>query len=153
VEEVLGILRFYDQLQLLMKQMNVTFQDFFTPGLFMSTSNAIVFILYVCIKLHSDVPMPGFAFFPMVLMDAVLVIGFDFAAAGFVYAKSKSVIGRWTRMENRFRNNQSNKLVKAKACSFPSLKLRFGMNFVDELTTLTILDYCLNQTVSLLLMT
>lgn len=81
--------------------------------------------------------MPGFSFFPMVLMDTTLVIGFDFAAMSFVYTQSKVAIKEWKQLD----------WFKRKSL----LKVRFGLNFVDELTSLTVLNFCINQTVSLLL--
>lgn len=76
--------------------MNVTFQDIFTPVGISVASNALIFALYVCIKLHDVIPMPGLAFFPMVLVDAALIIGVDFATGGQVYLASKVVHSKST---------------------------------------------------------
>lgn len=146
--DIIAVFDYYAQIQLLVKQMNVTFQDFFIPIGLAFFSNALIFVLYVCIKLHDAIPMPGFLFFPLILTDALLVIGVDFASAGFVHSKSNVVIAKWKMLCGFKRRTQ----LKTKAHSFPPLKIRFGMNFIDEMTSLTILDFCLNQTVSLLLM-
>lgn len=93
--------------------------------------------------------MPGFSFFPMVLMDTTLVIGFDFAAMSFVYTQSKETMKEWRQLD--WFKRKSN--VRGKFRSLPLLKVRFGLNFVDELTSLTVLNFCMNQIVSLLLIT
>lgn len=125
--------------------MNITFQDFFTPVGLSVCSNALIFALYVCIRLHDVIPMPGFVFFPMILGDAMLIIGVDFASAGPVYLTSKEVSSQWKMLAGKSQ-------AKRKARSFCPLKVRFGMNFIDELTSLTILDFSVGQTVSLLVM-
>ncbi len=141
------IFSFYRQLQLVEKQMNATLAPFFTPGSLTFCSIGIIFTLYVVIKLHVNIPMPGFAFFPMLLTDILLVVGVDFASLGKMYGASKSFVEPARKLTN------STKLVRRSAMALQPLKIRFGMNFIDELTALTILDFCLNQTVSLILMT
>lgn len=137
-------LNWYRQLQLIETQMNVTFRALFIPGGFTTASVIVIFSLYVCIKMHSAIRMPGFAFYPTLLIDAMLVIGVDFASAGGVYSKSK-------RFVTICRKWNSRKALRLEGKSLQPLKIRFGMNFIDELTSLTILDFCLSQTVSLLL--
>lgn len=85
---LLSVFGYFSQLQLLVKQTNLTVQDFYLPA----TGNGFIFVLFVCIKLHDIIPMPGFIFFPMILMNAILIIGFDFAATSFVYGQSKAAI-------------------------------------------------------------
>ncbi len=136
----------YRQLQLIEKQMNVTLRSFFIPGCLTFTTIGEIFTLFVCIKLHQEIPIQAFAFFPMLGLDLILVIGVDFASLGFIYLRSQEFVEGCKKLNGV-------KLVRRQTRSFPPLKIRFGMNFIDELTGMTILDFCLNQTVSLLLMT
>lgn len=149
-EGVLDIFREYMQLQLMVRQVNITFRDLLIPGTIAMISNLGVFSLYVTVRLHGVIPMPGFLFFPLLLSDTVLVIAIDFASAGFVYMESKNIVTEWQK-NSSFRTRKKS-MVHTKARSFSPLKFQFGMNFIDELTSFTVLDYCLNQTVSLLLM-
>ncbi|OXA44883.1 uncharacterized protein LOC110857362 isoform X1 [Folsomia candida] len=142
-------LRKYNACRLLVAQMNIMFRNVFIPGLYCVASNGIVFALYVIIRLHEEISLAGLSFFIMMLMDFLLTVGVDLASVGRVYSVSVEVTETWRKMENLGRKSEARKIAK----SFPPLKIRFGDNFVDHLTSLSVLDYCLNWTVSLLLMT
>ncbi|OXA45187.1 hypothetical protein Fcan01_20314 [Folsomia candida] len=141
--------RTYAQCRILVAQMNLIFQNFFIPGLYCVTSNGIVFAFYVIIRLHGVISLAGMSFFIILLTDFALTVGLDLASVGHVYSVSVHVTEKWRKMENLGRKSESRKIAK----SFPPLKIRFGDNFVDHLTSLSVLNNCLNWTVSLLLMT
>ncbi|OXA45325.1 hypothetical protein Fcan01_20102 [Folsomia candida] len=141
--------RKYTECRLLVTQMNLMFKNLFIPGLYSVASNGIVFALYVIIRLHGVISLAGLSFFIMILMDFALTVAVDLAAVGHVYSISAHVSEKWKKMEYLGRRSEARKIAK----SFPPLKIRFGNNYVDHLTSLTVLDHCLSLTVSLLLMT
>ncbi|OXA44922.1 hypothetical protein Fcan01_19884 [Folsomia candida] len=141
--------RIYAQCQILVKQIDVVFKNLFIPGVYAVASNGIVFSLYVCIRMHSTISIAGLSFFVTLLMDFILTIGVDLASMGYVNLKSSQLTEKWKNMEGFGRKSEAKRISR----SFQPLKIRFGSNFIDHLTSLVVLDHCLSLTVSLLLMT
>lgn len=131
--------------------MNTMFRNFFIPAVFVIASNGIVFCLFVIIRMHGTISIAGLSYFVMLLGDFLLTVGVDLASVGDVYKKSVKVTEKWRKMEHH--KGRRDGTTGRIAISLPPLKIRFGNNFVDHLTSLTVLDHCLNLTVSLLLMT
>ncbi|OXA44920.1 hypothetical protein Fcan01_19886 [Folsomia candida] len=139
--------RIYSQCQILVKQIDVVFKNLFIPGVYAVASNGIVFSLYVCIRMHSTISIAGLSFFVMLLIDFLMTVGLDLASMGNVNLKSSQLTEKWKNMEGFGRRSEAKRISR----SFQPLKIRFGSNFIDHLTSLTVLDHCLSLTVSLLL--
>ncbi|OXA44208.1 hypothetical protein Fcan01_20837 [Folsomia candida] len=149
--QALKSFRIYPQIQILVAMMNTMFRNFFIPAVFVIASNGIVFCLFVIIRMHGTISIAGLSYFVMLLGDFLLTVGVDLASVGDVYKKSVKVTEKWRKMEHH--KGRRDGTTGRIAISLPPLKIRFGNNFVDHLTSLTVLDHCLNLTVSLLLMT
>jgi hypothetical protein len=93
--------------------------------------------------------MPGFVIFPMLLVDIALVVGIDFASLGGMYGASNRFVKKCRKLTGAF----NRKLTRRSALALQPLTIRFGMNYIDQQTALTIFNFSLNQTVSLILMT
>ncbi len=63
----------------------------FIPAQITAGCLVIIIGLYTCLKLHSQVPMPGFAFFPLLSADGFAIIFISQVAAG-VYTRSRNFV-------------------------------------------------------------
>ncbi|OXA57584.1 hypothetical protein Fcan01_08307 [Folsomia candida] len=143
------VFRLYREFQIVVKFYNKVFQTVFIPTLVATAIFVIIICLYTCIKLHKVIPMPGFAFFPLLSTDGFSVI-FISRIASIVYIKSRFFV---TMVQNSSKNSRRTWFRK-NAASLDKLKIRFGSgNFIDEMTPLVFLDFSFSQTVSLMLLT
>ncbi len=93
--------------------------------------------------------MPGFAFFPLLTMDGIAMIFISQVAAG-VYTRSKSFVNCARRSRNYRRKSWFTKMSRAQYF----IKIRFGStNYIDQMTPLIYMNFCLTQTVSLVILT
>lgn len=139
----------YNELQIQARLYNRIHQSYFIPSIVTAAISVIVISLYTCIRLHSVIPMPGFAFFPLLSTDGFSVI-FVLRIASIVYRKSHKIVCVVVKSANQSRKTWFRK----KTNSLEMLKIRFGSaNFIDETTPLVILDFAFTQTVSLMLLT
>lgn len=102
---------------------------------------------YVCIKLHDVIPMPGFLLFPTYFLDCTLVNILVFTMASWVNSASEGIIRKWRQRAGMKRKSVLRKQMLA-CCP---LKIRFGINNIDRGTPLNIQNFCMDQTVQLLL--
>jgi len=137
----------YRQIQLIGHIYNYVFQREYTPSIVATITGEIIVCVFVCIRLHDVVPMPGFLFYPLLLVDGLSVI-LTTKVAGEVYRKSGVYL--FSLREN-VKLTRKHRLVK-ELKSLAPIKIRFGAsNFIDELTPLVLLDFCFCQSVSVLL--
>lgn len=117
------------------------------PAVVIGMPSVQILSLFVCIKLHDVVPMPGFLIFPLILVDTFINNILTFTMASNVHNVSEQFLHDWSK---RIPGGMDSSLRKQlKACNV--LRIRFGSNFVDRCTPLVIQDFCANQTMSLLL--
>ena len=135
----------YRSLQILESQINICCKDFFLSGLLIIVSAVFVLSLFVCIKLNQAIPLPGFLFFPLALFDVCIIILVEYTTAALIWKRSSELLILWKKQ------SKHKTMFKATLKSLSPFKIKFGMNFVDSLTPLVILDFCINQTASMLL--
>lgn len=138
----------YRGVQVLEKMFNVFLKDQIVPGMVSCLPGIQIFSQYVCIKLHSEIPMPGLLVFPMVLLDAVLNNILMFTLASSVNTLSGKILSSWRKALELFKRRTPIK-KQLKACTL--MKIQFGSNYIDNGTPLVIQNFCLSQTLSLLL--
>jgi len=122
-----------------------------TPALMVSNPAIQIFSGFVTVKLHNEIPMPGFLYFPVQFVDCcVLGIGI-LTVASYPWEKSKYMIMTLKQLKAAGNNEYTRKMLRS---LFP-IKVMFGNgnNFIDKLTPLIMQDFVINQTVSLLLLT
>lgn len=102
--------------------------------------------LFTIIKFHDRIPFPGILIFPIGCMTALTGLASLETMSGSVVIRSEEAISTWKKEAG------SNPLRRRKLRSLQSMKIRFGNNYLDRLTALITQDFCLNQTVSLLIM-
>lgn len=149
ISEQRPCLQFYRSIQILEKYFNGYLMKRIVPMIVLSIPIIQVVSQYVCIQLHDEIPMPGFLIFPLIMFDCVLANVFVYSVASWVYSKSIKVLRAYARHTVKFSGRKSRLAREIKACAV--LKIKFGSNFIDNGTPLVIQDFCMNQTVSLLL--
>lgn len=146
---ILSSFRVYHHIQLLAKLYNFCLQSVFIPTQMTAACLVIIIGLYTCIKLHSEIPMPGLAFFPLLALDELSMILISQSAAD-VYTRSHIFVRdapKWGKTLGR--GEFITKIMKATKV----IKIRFGStNYIDKMTPLVYLNFCLTQTVSLVLL-
>lgn len=85
-------------------------------------------------------------FLHTIALEAIVFVFFTQAVAAHVYGKSKRFLG------NLACSNATTKLWKKIICSMQPIKVHFGANFIDELTSLVVQDCCWRQTASFVLL-
>lgn len=135
----------YRELQVLNRVMNSILLTKVTPTM-VSVAPAIqVFGQYVCIMLHKEIPYPQFILFPVTVWNS-------FACNMFFLSFASAMFGRSERVLKRMRGLSANKKIRRKVRASWELRLKFGSNYVDQGTPLVIQDFCILQTVNLILM-
>lgn len=143
------IFKLYNEFLITVKLYNRVFQAVFLPTLIATAIFVIIICLYTCIRLHGVIPMPGFAFFPLLSSDGFSVI-FITRIASLVYIQSQRFVSEVRKSGKYSRRSWFRK----KALSVDELKICFGSaNFIDEMTPLVFLDFAFEKTVSLMLLT
>jgi len=144
------LLRLYREVHILLKLYNGIFQTLYTPSVIAVAIGELVASVFVCIRLHAVVPMPGFIFYPVLIIDGVSIIIMT-KVAGEVFRKSTEFL-RTAR--KKISTSESRRCVYRKRIrSLGAMKIRFGaVNFIDEKTPLVFLDLSVSMVVSFLLL-
>lgn len=110
------------------------------------------FCLFVCIKLHGETPYPGFVLFPILVVDTVIHNMFVFTVASWVHNESHEVLHRLAKQSvvlGRKEKGVDKRMIKASTV----FRVKVGSsNYVDKGTPLVMQDFCMNQTVNLILL-
>ena len=109
--------------------------------------------LFVTIKLHDAIPLPGFAVFPLLAIMWVIMAFFIYPLLGKIYERSEEFTQRWKeRLENT-----GNPLERAegkrqiRALQFFGIRIS-SVYTVKKTTILVVLGIVVNLTVNLLLL-
>ncbi|OXA54008.1 hypothetical protein Fcan01_11609 [Folsomia candida] len=143
-------LRIYRYVQILEKSFNAFLTKIIIPTVITCIPAIQIFGLFVCITLHENIPLPGFAIFPLLGVLAginnILVI----SLASMVNVSSERVLVTLTK---KIVSSEVKKrgLLRRELRSCGALKIKFGSNFIDKGTPLIMQNFCIHQTVSLCL--
>jgi hypothetical protein len=110
---------------------------------------AQIFSQYVCLKLHSQIPIHLFILFLLLCLNCWVHNIFVFTLSSWIHNESHDVLHLWKNYSGK-RNRKSGIKKQIKACTV--LKIRFGSNYIDRCTALVIQNNVLNMTISLLLL-
>lgn len=148
-DRVTQALHTYRCILLIEKILNHSMKGQLVPAMIGVVPQIQVFTQFVCIKLYSKIPLPGFIIFPLLLIDSAinnLVIETMAAKVNTNSVKLLSALN--CELKSLPRRSKCRKALKA--CT--ATRIQFGQNFVDKGTPLVIENFCINQTVSLLLL-
>lgn len=156
-QEILEVLQdnleVYRELQILSKLYNTIQKDTSIISILWSVIFGVIVSLYCFISFGSNISLPECPKFGVVLVDAVAIIVIVFGTFAKVNQKSHDVLGT---IKEKVIPNFGNKKAGRWLCKFlrslHPLKVRLGdVNFVDNMTPLTFLDFSLGILVNLLL--
>ncbi|OXA54829.1 GTPase Obg [Folsomia candida] len=146
--ELKACIEVYRGIQILEKLFNNFLMDRIVPGMLLLMPALQVLTQYVSVMMHEDIPMPLFLVFPIIWLNTVTNNILIFTLASWVNNTSTKVLKeqRSSIVKQGFGAKRS---TQVKACTV--LKIKFGSNFLDRGTPLVIQDFCLNTTLSLIL--
>ncbi|XP_035707910.1 uncharacterized protein LOC118435654 [Folsomia candida] len=139
-------LRLYRGVQILEAQLNDYARIRVMPAFMSGVPFVEVLSLFVIIKLHDQVPLPGFLLFPEGFITAGSALIVYETVAAILNTKSVQTIDIWKQRFSR------GKAKRREVKSLRPLMVKFGSNYIDKGTPLITQDFCINQTVSMLLM-
>lgn len=99
---------------------------------------------FILLKLHSFLDPSQLITFYCTLFNMLVLSG-----AGSIHSKS---FGWLVAARNGVVGNKAHKVLRREIMSLLPMRVWFSSNFVDHLTTLVVQDFCINQTITLLLM-
>ncbi|XP_035711899.1 uncharacterized protein LOC118437166 isoform X2 [Folsomia candida] len=143
-------IRLYRVVQILEKSLNAYLSERILPAIMIGDPTVEIFGLFVCISLSKETPMPGFLIFPLMTtvtgINNVVIV----ALASKFHSASERLLVCWERAS--LSNKWNNKLRRRDLRACNVLKIKFGSNFVEKGTPLVLQDFCINQTISLILL-
>ncbi|CAL8122144.1 unnamed protein product [Orchesella dallaii] len=156
-------LRKYRQLQILERFLNGIHQDVITGAMLNMLIVCIIISAYSLIHLGWHISIPHLILFSCLLVDCIATIVLAFGAFALVHTESTITLAflknllipglelKYLRSVGlgRFRLKNVKKFVG----SFYPLKVQIGnANFIEKTTPITVVEFCIGQTVNLLLM-
>ncbi|CAL8133083.1 unnamed protein product [Orchesella dallaii] len=156
-------LRKYRQLQILERFLNRIHQDVITGAMLNMLIVSIIISAYSLIHLGSKISVPHLILFSCLLVDCIATIVLGFGAFALVHTESTITLEFLKnllipRLELKYLccigiGKFDLKKIKKFVGSLYPLKVQIGnTNFVEKTTPITVLEFCIGQTVNLLLM-
>ncbi|CAL8092345.1 unnamed protein product [Orchesella dallaii] len=144
----------YRQLQILNRFYNVIQQNVLLTSTLVLVTNGCIISTYVMLSNGSNVTVLQMFQFLNGGSNCFLVILIQIGAMAKLYGESTRVIQNLKKsMTQREISGRKRKWIQRYLKSLTPLRVAVGsVNFIDELTPITLLDFCVNQIVSLLLL-
>ncbi|XP_035711826.1 uncharacterized protein LOC118437130 [Folsomia candida] len=139
----------YRCIRLIEKILNHSMKGQLIPAMIGVVPQVQVFTQFVCIKLYSKIPLPGFIIFPLLLIDAAITNLVIETIAAKVNTNSVKML---SELNNELKSFSAKSKYRKELRACTATRIQFGQNFVDKGTPLVIENFCINQTVSVLLL-
>lgn len=139
-------IQLYRSLQVFEKKFNHSLSTRVIPTTLIVAPILQIFCTYVLIKLSHRLPSQGYLTYPFAIFTCskVCIIFETFAAQLFV--NSEKLYADWKKEPGLLKVN------RRRLRSLQPMRMKVGSNFIDRGTALVTQDFCINQTVSLLLL-
>ncbi|OXA48047.1 hypothetical protein Fcan01_17078 [Folsomia candida] len=138
----------YRKLQMFEKLVNSTLKDKILPIFAYAIPLMQIFVGFMAAKMMTMTPLnPRVALFAYGYVGAILMSVLTLTSAGMVNTLSAG----WIKSGNG--KERSTKIGRKLHTSLAPLKIRFANNFVDKLTPLVMQEFCVSQSVTLLILT
>jgi len=150
-----GNLSIYRQIQVLSRYYNLAHQDGLVSANLFLVMVGFIIGLYTLIALGFQMTFPQMWFFAVCSQDGILVILLYTTVMGQLYIASNELIAGLKGNICTTSGMTSKEMQITKRCmnSLRPVKCYIGhVNFIDELSPLNFVDFCINQLVSLLMM-
>lgn len=138
--------KLYRNLQILEKQLNRTLSTRVIPAILVVVPAVEIFCTFVVIKLLRFLPSEEFYTYPYATFICVTVLMVFETFAAQLFVNSEQLCTDWLKEPGLTRLN------RRRIRSLQPMRIKVGSNFVDRGSALITQDFCINQTVSLLLM-
>lgn len=115
------------------------------PILLTVTPMVEVVALFVTIKWHDIIPLSGFFVFPLIFLFVFIGLVLFLTVAGKLFLRSRKLL-------RNLRGGCRTRPKRRELSYLRPLKVQCASNFIDQATALATQDFCINQTVSLLLL-
>jgi len=115
----------------------------FLPSMVLMIVVLFVLSMCGCLKLARVMPLPGFLFLPVTLLNCSTFVLLFCTKASNIYKMSGKYLVSLRMIPD--------KLIRKSGNSCRALRVNVGSNFIDKLTPLVIIDFSMSQTISLLL--
>lgn len=139
-------IQIYRCLQVLEKELNHFGSTQVIPSILIMAPIVQIFCTFVLIKLFRTLPSEGIMTYPYLILIAVTACMVFETFAAQLLTKSAKQCGDW-KMEKNL-----SKVNRKAIISLQPMRIKMGNNFIDRSTALVTQDFCITQTVSLLLM-
>ncbi|OXA48831.1 hypothetical protein Fcan01_16502 [Folsomia candida] len=141
----------YRNIQILEKMFNGFLMVYLIPVYMLLLPTLQILTQYVSLMMHDEIPMPSFLIFPLVWLNVFVNNIFVITLASWVNNVSTMTFKEQVRaiVHSGVGTRRSALRKGATACAV--LKIKFGSNFIDSATPLVIQNFCLAQTVTLIL--
>lgn len=139
-------IKLYRCLQVLEKEQNRFGSERVVPAILVVAPIVQIFCTFVLIKLARSLTSEGYITYPFIISVCVVACMLFETFAAQLGIKSKKLSGDWLMEKNISKINR--RVIK----SFQPIRIKVGSNFIDRGTALVTQDFCITQTVSLLLM-
>ncbi|CAL8136974.1 unnamed protein product [Orchesella dallaii] len=149
----LSLVSVYRELQLLSRLYNWIQQDVIIIALTNMTVFVFIVSLYALILMGSHASVPHILFFSSVVLLGLLVIVVCFGTfAGLHTQSTKLIVFLRKKVNLSVWKPHKKRLIERYSWSLREIKVSIGqVNFVDKLTPVIMLNFCISQIVSLLL--
>lgn len=143
-------IRTYRRIQILEQSFNAALMGRVVPALMLCAPSIQIIGMYVCINLREEIPMPGFLIFPLMGLDCGVCNVMVITMASWIHNVSIKVLSALNRRAGQMQKIDRG-ISRRQVSSSYALKVKFGSNFMDRGTPLVIQNFCLTQTMSLIL--
>ncbi|OXA41061.1 hypothetical protein Fcan01_24347 [Folsomia candida] len=139
-------IKLYRCLQILEKQFNLTLSTRVIPATMVVSPWLQIYCTFVMIKLARYLPSSGFMTYPFTIFICVMVCVVFETFAAQIFVNSEQQRAEW------WLDPELTKLNRSRIRSRRPMRIQVGSNFIDRGTALVTQNFCITQTVSLLLM-
>lgn len=138
----------YRNIQILDNSFNVVLTERILPAIMICIPAIEIATLFVCFTLHQEIPIPGFLIFPIIAMSAGINNILIITLASKVYSASQRLLSLFEKTHQ----GRMSKFVRKELLACNVLKIKFGSNFIDNGTPVIMQNFCIDKTLSLILL-
>ncbi|OXA47609.1 hypothetical protein Fcan01_17605 [Folsomia candida] len=143
-------IRTYRQVHIVEKMFNDYLMARITPAIVMAIPAIQIVTQFVSVTMHDQIAMPGFLVFPLFLVNGFINNVLVFTLASWINSTSKEMLEKFGRQVAHV-GGKGRAYLRKEVQSLNCMKIKFGTNFIDRGTPLVIQNFCLAQTMSLVL--
>lgn len=139
----------YRQVHILEKMLNDFLMTKISPAVVIFIPAVQIVSQFVSVMMHDKIAMPGFLIFPLFLVDGFVANVLVFTLASWVNSTPHDMLVKYGRRLDNISVGGSYLRKEVKALN--SMKIKFWSNYIDRGTPLMIQNFCLAQTMSLIM--